>query len=426
LSRRDFFGTTLAGGVLLSLPAITYRGAFAAAAPPSEQIRLGFVGVGREKSQGTGNLNSFLKQKSVRVTAVCDLDKPHLQNARGIAEKSGAQLAVVDADFRRLLDSKEVDAIVLTTPDHWHAIPTVWACRAGKDVYCEKPLSLTVREGEAMVAAAREQKRIVQTGSQQRSAREFRVACELVRNGAIGKLQEVKVGLPGPNFSGPPVADSTPPDTLDYDFWLGPTPERPFNAKRCHYLFRFFWAYSGGQQTNFGAHHLDIAQWALGMDDSGPVAIENVKATFHKDNWFETPEKATLTYRYANGVPVHCTLGKGGHPEGCTFIGEKGTIYVNRGKLTATPEEVLQFSGGSVKLDVSNNHHSNWLDCIKTRQTPIADVAIGHRSATVCHIGNIALRLGRSLTWDPVAQTFPTDKEAASMLQREYRKPWVL
>jgi len=300
-------------------------------------------------------------------------------------------------------------------------------------VYCEKPLSLVVSEGRAMVNAARKNKRIVQTGSQQRSAKEFRHACELVRNGALGKLTEVKVGLPGPNWAlraGKPVPDSDPPAALDFERWLGPAPERKYNANRVHYLFRFFWDYSGGQQTNFGAHDLDITQWALGMDDSGPTTVEGT-ATFNKDKWFETPETAKQTFTYASGVKVNCTLGAGGNPGGVTFVGEKGTIYVKRGGLTVTlnGEKVAdpyKLPTGDVKLYVSTGHFADWLACIKSRKLPICDVEIGHRSATVCHLGNIAIRTGRKIAWDAKTETIVGDKEASAMLTKEYRKPWKL
>lgn len=416
VTRRSFLRTGLAGGAFLGLPAGVYQAALRAdGAKPSERVRVASVGVG---GQGKGNLKAVIKN----VVAVCDVDSSHLASAAAELEKAGTK-PVTAADYRKLLDRKDVDAVLISTPDHWHALPTIHACQAGKDVYCEKPLTLFVAEGRAMVKAARDNKRIVQTGSQQRSSKGFRQACELVRNGAIGAIKTVKVGLPGPNFKGPPVADSTPPAALDYEFWLGPAPKRPYNEKRVHYLFRFFWDYSGGQQTNFGAHHLDIAQWALGMDESGPASVEGA-ATFNANKWFETPETAKLVYRYASGVTLLCSLGKGGYPDGVTFEGEKGTIHVNRGGMT--PKELANAPTGDVKLYVSNNHHANWLDCVKTRKLPICDVEIGHRSATVCHLGNIALRIGRKVAWDPAKEEIVGDKEAAAMLSRPYREPWKL
>jgi predicted dehydrogenase len=411
----------LAGGAFLGLPAGVYRTALGAdGEKPSNRIRIGSIGVG---NQGRGNLGAFVKN----AVAVCEVDRDRLAAAAATVEKAGTKPQAF-GDYRKLLDLKDVDAVVITTPDHWHAIQTVQACQAGKDVYCEKPLTLFVTEGRAIVKAARENKRVVQTGSQQRSAKEFRQACELVRNGAIGKLKAITVGLPGPNWidrAKKPVPDSDPPANLDYETWLGPAPQRPFNTNRVHYLFRFFWDYSGGQQTNFGAHDLDIAQWALGMDDSGPVSIEG-SATFNKDGWFETPETAKITYTYANGVPVLCTLGRGGNPGGVTFEGEKGTIRVRRGSITATPKEILSTPPGEVKLYVSNNHHANWLECIKSRKLPICDAEIGHRSASVCHLGNVSVRLGRKIAWDPKKEEIVGDKEAAAMLTRPYRSPWKL
>ena len=411
-TRRDFLSAGLAGGAILALPPSLYRRAFAAV-PPSETVRLGFVGVGL---QGTANLKALLKQPAASVAGLCDVDSKHLTAASALAPK-----AATHADYRRLLDDKTLDAVVVTTPDHWHALATTAACAAGKDVYCEKPLSLTIDDGKAMVAAARKYNRVVQTGTQQRSSAEFRRACELVRGGAIGKVTSVKVGLPAPNFAGPAVPNSDAPANLDYERWLGPAPLKPYNAKHVHYLFRFFWDYSGGQQTNFGAHHLDIAQWGLDRDESGPTAV-TAKARYHKDGWYEVPEWTEVTYTYADGVVMTCGQGL---PGGTTFVGEKGTIFVTRGKLTADPAEVLK-AEVAVKLPVSTSHHGNWLDCVKSRGRPVADVAIGHRSATVCHLGNLAVRTGRKITWDPVAETVVGDAEAAAMMSRPYRSPWKL
>jgi predicted dehydrogenase len=422
LSRRDFLRTTAAGTAVLTLPPAGLCTVLAdnAKAPPSEQIRIGCIGVGR---QGTGNMNKLIKS----VVAVCDVDSTHLGTAKEAVEKATGKTCRAFGDFRKLLELKDVDAVVVTTPDHWHALPTIEACLAGKDVYCEKPLSLTIAEGRAMVKAARKNNRIVQTGSQQRSEYDgrFRLAAELVRNGKIGKLETVKVGLPNVNWTPPPVPDGDPPAELDYDFWLGPAPKRPYNEKRVHYLFRFFWDYSGGQMTNFGAHDLDITQWALGADDSGPVSAE-AKARYQKDNWYEVPEWFEVTYTYANGVKVHCGQGKD-YKGGCTFIGDKGTIYVNRSKIEVSPAEIKDsLTDKDLRLYKANGHHANWLECIKSRKLPICDVEIGHRSATVCHLGNIAVRSGRKVNWDPVKEEITGDSELAKMVSRPYRAPWRL
>jgi predicted dehydrogenase len=245
-----------------------------------------------------------------------------------------------------------------------------------------------------------------------------------VRSGRIGKVQAVRCGIADVNFEGPAVPDSAPPKELDYDFWLGPAPLRPYNVKRVHYNFRFFWDYSGGQQTNFGAHHLDIAQWGLGMDESGPVSIEGA-ARYEPSGMYEVPQWSNVVYKYAGGVTVYC-----GHDykDGVAFEGERGTIFVDRGKIAATPREILDLplAESDVHLYQSQDHFGNWLDCIRSRERPICDVAIGHRSATVCHLGNIAIRAGRKISWNPASEEIVGDDEAAKMVRRPYRAPWVL
>jgi predicted dehydrogenase len=417
ISRRDFVRGVGGIGLLSAFPTIIPSSAFGA----NEAIRIGHIGV---KNRGMQNLLPLLKY----TVAACDVDKDVLASARARAEKGGRSCKAY-SDYRQLLDDKDIDAVVVSTPDHWHALITVDACAAGKDVYCEKPLSLTIDEGKVMIAAARKHGRIVQTGSQQRSDDRFRLACELVRSGRIGKLQTIRVGLPAVNFTGPAVPDTAPPPELDYNAWLGPAPERPYNPKRSHYLFRFFWDYAGGQMTNFGAHDLDIAQWGLGRDESGPVSIEATSAQFNKDGWFETPESSRIVYTYDDGVKILCELGaKKETRGGCTFEGEEGSIYVNRRTIESTPAEIARepLSKDDVHLYVSRDHYANWLDCIKSREAPICDVAIGHRSATVCHLGNIAVRTGRPIKWDPSGEQVVGDTEAAAMQARPYRSPWKL
>jgi len=419
VTRRDFLRQSAGVGLSFALPTIITSQALGNqnVPPASERIRLGFIGVG---NQGNNNLKPHL----MNTVAVCDVDKKRLADAQARVEKATGKPCAAYGDYRKLLENKDVDAVVVTVPDHWHALITIHACEAGKDVYIEKPLTLTIREGRAMVNAARRTQRIVQTGSQQRSDDRFRLACELVRSGRIGKVHTVRVGIPGVNFNGPAVPDCDPPAELDYDFWLGPAPKKPYNPKHVHYNFRFFWDYSGGQLTNFGAHHLDIAQWGLGMDDSGPISAEG-KARYHKDGWYEVPEWCEVTYKYANGVTLICGQGIRG---GTTFEGEKGTIYVTRGRIEANPPEILSepLKETDVHLYVSKNHHANWLECIKTRKLPICDVEIGHRSATVCHLGNIAIRCARKITWDPVKEQIVGDAEAAKRLHYAYREPWRL
>ncbi len=245
-----------------------------------------------------------------------------------------------------------------------------------------------------------------------------------MRSGRLGKISEVHIGIPKVNFPGPAVPNSDPPKELAYDFWLGPAPLKPYNQKHVHYNFRFFWDYAGGQMTNFGAHDLDIAQWGLGMDESGPVAIE-AKARFQPDGWYEVPEWCEVTYEYANGIKVICVQGQQG---GATFAGEKGKIHVDRSRIESDPAEIVQepLTASDVHLYESNDHWGNWKQCIKSRKLPICDVAIGHRSATVCHLGNIAIRTGRRIQWDPGKEKIVGDEEAAAMISRPYRGPWKL
>jgi predicted dehydrogenase len=418
-TRRQFFRQS--GGLLAGL---SFAGSNLLAQTPTarpvganNRIKIGHIGV---RNQGKNNLRAHLRD----TIAVCDVDRNVLAEARQIAQKgNGGECAVYD-DYRRLLENREVDAVVVTTPDHWHALITINACQAGKHVYCEKPLTLTVAEGRLMVRAARRHNVIVQTGSQQRSDDRFRQACELVRNGRLGRLQTVRVGIPGVNFTGPAVADSDPPKELNYDFWLGPAPRRAYNQKRVHYLFRFFWDYSGGQMTNFGAHHLDIVQWALGMDSSGPRTVEG-RARYHDRNWYEVPEWCEVVYTYPNNVRVISGQGIRG---GVTFEGSEGTLYVNRGRIESTPPELLKrpLTDKDTRLYVSRNHHANWLECIRNGRLPICDVEIGHRSATVCHLGNIAIRSGRRVNWDPEKEQIIGDREQSAMLLRPYRAPWRL
>jgi predicted dehydrogenase len=419
VSRRRFVTSATAA---LALPTIIPRSVFGA----NERIVTGYVGVG---GQGVANLKSFLKLGDLTQTAaLCDVDQDHLAAALKVVPASGGSNRCEGyGDYRSLLDRKDIDAVVVSTPDHWHALVTIHACQAGKDVYCEKPLTLTVAEGRKMVDVARKQNRVVQTGSQQRSEYKgmFRQACELVRSGKIGKLQQALVGIPVTNFRGPAVPDSDPPTALDYDYWLGPAPKKPYNEKHVHYNFRFFWDYSGGQMTNFGAHDLDIVQWALNMDSSGPIAIDGT-ATFDPNHEYEVTKTCRCTFTYASGVQVLLGQQQPDVPQGVTFIGGEGKIFVNRKTITSEPKEVVltQLGASDVHLHPSGSHHKNFLDCVRSRELPICDVEIGHRSATVCHLGNIAMRLGRKIAWDPSAEQIVGDKDAAGWLDRPKRAPY--
>jgi predicted dehydrogenase len=321
------------------------------------------------------------------------------------------------ADFRELIARKDIDAVVIAVPDHWHAYIAIQACNAGKDVYCEKPLSLTIHEARQMVIAARKNDRVFQTGSMQRSSSEFRKACELVRNGRIGKVKQVIVDV-GPPSKPCDLPEEAMEPGLNWDMWLGPSPKRPYNSilspRGVHQNFpdwRNYREYSGGMMTDWGAHHFDIAQWGLGMDDSGPVEIippSDPKAT------------RGLRYLYANGVEmIH------GDSGGVLFIGTEGKILVNRGKFEATPQSIDQpLPDSAIRLYKSNNHCKDFLDCMRSRKKPICDVEIGARSVTVCHLGNIAYWTNRTLKWDPVKERFIGDDAMNKWLDREKREPW--
>ena len=425
VSRRRFLQTAAAASTVFAAPYFVPGRAFGA----NERVNLGFIGCknrGMQNAEGFQIVGKDAGKMPVNCAAVCDVDTSVIAAAVKAVEKTGHKPSTF-GDYRKMLERKDIDAVVASVPDHWHAVITIDACGAGKDVYCEKPLSLFVSEGRRMVDVARQTGRIVQTGSQQRSDDRFRLAAELAVNGKLGKLKTVLVGIPKPNPATSSVPDSDPPAELNYDMWLGPAPWHAYNKNRVHYNFRFFWDYSGGQMTNFGAHHLDIAQWGLGMDDSGPISIEGT-GTFPKEkDLCEVNETCRITYTYANGVTVVLGQQQKDIPDQVTFVGEKGKVHVTRKDITADPPELLkaEFGASDKRLYVSKDHYQNFLDCLKTRQKPAADIEIGHRTATVCHLGNMAVRLGRKIQWDPAKERIVGDEQAAAMLTRPYRAPYV-
>ena len=417
VSRREFLKSSVVTAAAFAVPTIVPSSVFGANAP-SNRITIGSIGLG---SQGTGNMKGFKGKSGSQVVAVCDVDAVRREKARQIAELDENSSY---NDFRDLLARDDIDAVVVGTPDHWHVPVSIAAVKAGKDVHCEKPLTLTIGGGRALADAVKRYGRVLQTGSQQRSSSEFRNACELVRNGRIGKLHTIKVGIPGNNRKCPPTWEAEPvPEGFDYDMWLGPAPWEPYIEQRCHYQFRFILDYSGGQMTNWGAHYLDIAQWGNGADDTGPVEIEG-KGDFPESGLFTTSKKADITYTYANGVKLLLKTGGGN----TRFEGSEGWVFVTRGKIDAEPKSLLKEKIGAdeIKLYNSRDHKQNFLDCIKSRKDPIASAEIGHRSSTVCHLGNIAMLLDRKLKWDPKKERFIDDSAAHSMIARSMRSPWKL
>jgi predicted dehydrogenase len=432
LSRRGFLDRSLAALTVSGLPLWYAREVLAEQqernvvsekvkkAGPNDQIVMAAIGVG---GQGTGIMKAAKRMPGVKFVAVCDIDASHAKKAAKEVGKDCHEYK----DFREPLSRENLDAVTIGTVDHWHALTSIAAMKAGCDVYCEKPLSLTIEEGKAMVKAARKYDRIFQTGSQQRSDSRYRLACELVRNGRIGRVHTVEARI-GDNPIGGPFKTSPVPEGLDWDFWKGPTADVPYVTERCHYEFRWWYEYSGGKLTDWGAHHNDIAQWGLGKDETGPI---NVTATGvdpgHEPNSYNCHPHFAVTYTYADGT--HLITSSDGE-NGNRFIGDKGWIFVNRERIEASDPKLIKepLSEGAARLYVSNDHMGNFMDGIRTRKRTICDVAIGYRSVTVCHLGSIALRLGIPLDWDPEAEKFvgPRADKGNAMISREMRSPWRL
>ncbi len=394
--------------------------------PPSDRIVLGFIGTGR---QGSSLLRGFLNQAGTQVVAVCDVDSQKLTKAHEATHSFYAKSSVGNGkpavtayqDFRELLSRSDIDAVVTALPDHWHALAAVEAARAGKDIYCEKPLANSIGEGRAMVTAARRYQRVFQTGSMQRSDERFRFACELVRNGYIGELKKITVNVGGPPEDAYPLAPEPVPSNLDWDFWVGPAPWRPYSSVLAPPIdydgwarWRYYWDFGGGGMTDWGAHHFDIGQWGMCMDDSGPVEILPP----------DGKDVQALTYRYANGVIMTREEGV----NGLMFSGTAGEIEVNRGFLRTNPTSLMRhrLKPTEIHLYKSYDHLADWLRCIRTRSKPICDVEVGCRSAAVCHLGNIAYLLNRPLKWDPDKEQFVGDEAANRLISRPYRAPWAL
>jgi predicted dehydrogenase len=414
------------------------------AVAPSNRTTVAIIGTG---NQGFNDMKAYLRDERVQVTGVCDVNResPGYWDG-GIAgreparswvewhyarEKRAGTYKGVTAfdDFRQVLARGDVDAVHIALPDHWHGVAVTAAAKAGKDIYGQKPLSLTIAEGRAMVEAVKKYKRIFQCGSQQRSDVRFRKACEIVRNGRIGKLQTVLCGLPGgiPDF-GKTAHRQEPepvPEGFNYDMWLGPAPEAPYAPGRCHVNFRWILDYSGGQITDWGGHHPDIAQWGMGTETTGPVAIKNGQAQWAKEKLYNTATDFTFDAEYANGVTLTVSSRVRG---GVTFQGTEGWVWVNRGAIEASPQALLDYTPGpsETRLYNSENHFRNFIDCVQTRKEPVAPIEQAHRSISIAHLGNISLRLGRNLRWDPVAEKFIGDETANAMLARPLRKPWTL
>jgi predicted dehydrogenase len=426
-TRRSFLKTAAAVAAATSLPRWYLEELSAPIARAADdQPAIALVGCG-----GMGRGDAKNASRFGRIVAVCDVDDKQIAEA-----KKQWPDAEPYKDFRRVMDRQDIQVVVCGTVDHWHTLVSLAALRSKKDVYCEKPLTLTIEEGQHLVKAVRETGRLLQTGSQQRSDKNFRLACELVRNGRIGKLHHVSVWLPSGRREGP-FKTSTPPAGFDWNFWLGPTPEVDYVPERTHVTFRYWWEYSGGTMTDWGAHHNDIALWGIGAERDGPVSIEAKPQVEMIPGGFTAFSEYAVEYTYANGVTHSChstsanawngaVVDAKGQQHGVKFEGSDGWIFVTRGKIEASDPEFLTtpLPSNTVRLAESNDHMGNFFDSVRSRKPPICEAEIGHHSASVCHLGVISLRLGRKLQWDPQAEQFVNDPEANRWLKRELRKPW--
>ena len=429
-SRRRFLKGTVAAGLAAAFPSIIPASALGrqGQVAPSDRIVMACIGVG---SQGTGNMRGFLGRKEIQIVAVCDVDKNHRDRGKKIVdEKYATSDCASHLDFREVIGLRGLDAVSLALPDQWHAVPAIAAARAGLDIYGEKPLSRSIRESRAICDAVHRYGRVWQTGSWQRSQSHFRHACEVVRNGLIGKVHKVEVGLPTGSVTGNKPTKAVP-EGLDWEFWLGPAPWREyceFGGNRCHWDWRWIMDYSGGQLTDWAGHHIDIAHWGMGFDRTGPQEIEG-KADYPAEGLWDAPTDYTFTAKYAGGVTM--TIGSTSKIGfmGTKWHGDNGWIHVNRGGCDASNKDLLRddaIGPGQIRLYRSTDHIQNFIDCVKTRKPTVTPVETACRSISVGHLGEIAMLTGRRIKWDPVKEIIIDDPGASALLGRPYRKPWIL
>jgi predicted dehydrogenase len=393
---------------------------------PSERVTMGAIGLG---GQGMHNLRNFLTCDDLRILAVCDVDTKHRNDAKKTVDTAynNTDCAAYN-DFREVLNRDDIDTVLIATPDHWHAIISIEAAHAGKDIYCEKPISLTIAEGRAVADTMDRLKTVYQSGTQRRSNACFRFGVEIAHSGMLGRLHTLHCYY----HNGPTCSPQKPvpvPEGFDYDMWLGPAPYEAYTPRRCHGSFRWLYDYSGGQLTDLGAHFNDLAQWANDSQYTGPVEYEGW-AEFPKDGLFNTPVRFEVVATYCDGVKMiyHDETEPGRGPRGNKFVGTDGWVSVDdTGKITASSKDIMQKANFMQRgYAYMTGHHRNFLDCVKTRSLPISNAEISHRSVTTCHVGNICLRLGRKLRWDPESERFINDEAANRMLSRAMRSPWSL
>ena len=422
-TRRSFLKTA-AGSVAstMTVPWIVPSSAFGAA----ERLTMGAIGLG---GQGMHNLRNFLTCDDLRVLAVCDVDGRHRTGAKQTVDAAyGNSDCAAYNDYRRVLAREDIDTILIATPDHWHAILSIEAAGAGKDIYCEKPISLTIAEGRAVADTVKRLGTVYQSGTQRRSIGCFRFAVDIARSGMLGPLHTLHCYYHN-GHNCPPQKPEPVPQHFDYDRWLGPAPYEAYTPRRCHGSFRWIYDYSGGQLTDLGAHFNDLAQWANDSQDTGPVTYEGW-AEIPRDGLFNTPLRFEVTATYADGVRMIChdETEPGRGPRGNKFVGTEGWVSVDdTGKVTASSDAVMRkLSAAQQGYGYMMGHHRNFLDCVRTRSEPTSSAEISHRSVTTCHAANICLRLGRKLRWDPRRERFIDDPAANRMLDRAKRSPWRL
>jgi predicted dehydrogenase len=443
ITRRDFVesvGVSAGAASILGAPAILKAGS------ANDRIRLGIIGAG---SRGGQLLDSFLPQQDVELVAIADVDDHHAGETADRVKKSKGNTPDTARDYRAMLDRRDLDGVIIATPDHWHALPAIHAVMAGKDVYVEKPVGHNVAEGKAMIAAARKHNKIMAVGTQQRSSSHFQKAVDIVRSGKLGKVFWVQTW----NFENiSPTGlgkypDAEAPSYVDYDRWLGPAPKRAFNPNRFHLLFRWYFDYAGGMMSDWGVHLNDIVLWAL--DAKGPQSVYASGGIMTSEDDRDTPDTLQVVYEFPN-CKLTYSMRKGnglkfnGHDYGILFCGTDGSLILDRSGYEVIPDHTVLPYGIALAhgrrptrkislqpekekgVDGQNPHVRNFLDCCKSRNRPTTDIEIGHRSTNTCHLGNIAYKLGRKLNWDVESETFKDDAEANALLSREPRKGFEL
>lgn len=421
VTRRTF----LAGVGVAALPGFVPSAVLGAGGgtPPSDRITMGIIGAG---NRGTAHARAFMNQADAKIVAVCDANRPKADRIKAKLDKHYTDTAcTIHSDFREIIDREDIDAVTIASPENWHALQASMAAAAGKDIYCEKALSLTVEEGRKLCDAVRRYGAVLQVGTQQRSGRNFRYACELARNGYLGALKRVEVGVPGGRALGNAPVAPVPPG-LDYDLWLGPAPRTPYNTLKCSFNWYFIYDYCAGWIQSWGVHHCDIALWGAPALRASTLAVAGT-ATFPADGIANTSITWNVDFTTPGGLVYNFTDNRK-NGQGCRFIGEKGWVHVRRGGITADPPGLLRtpIRPGDEHLYESGSHWGNFLACVRSRRDPVAPVEAGHRATTLSLVGDIATRLKRKLVWDWKTERFVDDEAANRMLGRPMRSPWTM